>query len=63
VSPPDIDCWRLWSDRARKWLRDDYDRLDWKSREEAQRHADELNPISIYGDWRPVRVRETVVEE
>lgn len=63
MTPPTIERWRVWSDRAQQWMRDGHwgDRVEWESREQAQRAADEANPHE-FGDWRPVHCREVVVD-
>lgn len=64
MTPPTVEYWRVWSDSADRWDMDGNHASEFESIESAQREASAKNALtySRHTDWRPVRVRETVVE-
>lgn len=68
MTPPTVEYWRVWSDSRSEYLEREWLQV-WadphlSNAELRAKHAcavsDELGEVA---DWRPVRVRETVVEE
>ena len=75
MTPPVVEYWRVWSDNAGAY-QGKPGRPNRYNREEAQRTAERINKAmdatlevaALFGfpergDWRPVRVRETVVDD
>lgn len=65
MTPPTVEYWRVWSDSADRWDMDGNHASEFESIESAQREASAKNALtySRHTDWRPVRVRETVVDD
>jgi hypothetical protein len=64
VTPPTVEYWRVWSDTLGAWHQDRKgNRRSYWTLTGAERAARQKNTRCVASDWRPVRVRETVVEE